>query len=949
MTSRNRVHVIACGVLAVDIRRCARELDTPLTLEFLEGGLHDRPAELRRRLQEAVDRASLRGDCDRIVLGYGACGRGLVSIVARSVPLMIPNAQDCIALFLGSDQAYRRQFLRQPGTFYVSAGWHEERAQPLAALADGSEAPSLPAQGLHGRLADQYGSENAAEIEAFLESWRRHYRRAVFIDTGTGQRETYRDAARQMADRFGWRYEELPGDLRLLRKLLTAETGDGEVARIEPGYVIHFDPISEGLKGVPPGADPSSRSSSASAVAAGAAGGSAPGPFTSADATLGLGIDAGGTYTDAVLYDFSRAAVVARAKALTTPWDFTIGISQALDGLGDQPLDQVDIVALSTTLATNAIVEGRGQKVGLLLFPPYALKDSGEFGPGPVAVLQGRMDVEGRELTPVDEAEIARVAREMVRRDGVRAFAVSGFGAVANPAHEQVVRQVVQEATGAPVSCGHELSGRLNFRTRADTAALNGRIMPVLAEFLTHIRQTLDGRGVAAPVMVARGDGTLISESLARERPVETILSGPAASVNGARRLTGRGDAVVVDMGGTTTDVAILVGGEARLHEEGARVGGWRTHVRALDIRTGALGGDSRIRLAQGDWRLGPERVCPVARLAAERPAVAEALDWMAQRLDACRSDTLAMDLIAATGRAPTVHCGDRERRVLDLVAERPRSTLEIADALGLAHWKLVPLEGLDEERAIVRAALTPTDVLHIVGRFAPWDGAAARRMGEMMASLAGLTVEALAERALEKTRRGLVAAVVDAMLGGEGGGGVMDRLIAGNGAVSGGPTLRFQLDGPLIGLGAPAPAYLAEVARTLGTEAIFPDHGDVANAVGAVTAWISVTRAARVAPDGQGGYAVRGFPGTWVFGAFDGACAFAVERLEGALREEARAAGAGRVQLRLAHDDRLARSAQGTDIFLERVITATASGPPAHRQGRQPIGGGAGQRCQQG
>ena len=129
-----RVHVIACGVLAIDIRRIAERLGVEVTTDFLEGGLHDRPGELRRRLQAAIDRASAEGGCDRIAVGYGVCGRGTVGIHARSVPLVIPNAHDCIALFLGSDAAYRREFARCPGTYYISAGWYEEKVQPKSGV-----------------------------------------------------------------------------------------------------------------------------------------------------------------------------------------------------------------------------------------------------------------------------------------------------------------------------------------------------------------------------------------------------------------------------------------------------------------------------------------------------------------------------------------------------------------------------------------------------------------------------------------------------------------------------------------------------------------------------------------------------------------------------------------------------------------------------------------------
>ena len=214
-----RVHVIACGVLAIDIRRTAERLGIEVTSEFLEGGLHDRPGELRRRLQAAIDRASASGACERIAVGYGICGRGTVGIHARGVPLVLPKAHDCIALFLGSDAAYRREFARCPGTYYISAGWFEEKVQPKSRESESGPRPRKGAR--FEELAAKHGEDNARAIIEFLTSWQRNYRRAAFIDTGAPGKARYASYAQAMADEFGWQYEALAGDLALMRKLIS--------------------------------------------------------------------------------------------------------------------------------------------------------------------------------------------------------------------------------------------------------------------------------------------------------------------------------------------------------------------------------------------------------------------------------------------------------------------------------------------------------------------------------------------------------------------------------------------------------------------------------------------------------------------------------------------------------------------------------------------------------
>jgi hypothetical protein len=125
-----RVHVIACGVLGIDLRDLAGRLGLEVSLQFLPGGLHSTPLELRRQLQEAIDEATARRMGDMIAIGYGVCGLGTVGIHARTIPLAIPRVHDCIALFLGSDRAYKEQFSRYPGTYYISAGWVQEKATP---------------------------------------------------------------------------------------------------------------------------------------------------------------------------------------------------------------------------------------------------------------------------------------------------------------------------------------------------------------------------------------------------------------------------------------------------------------------------------------------------------------------------------------------------------------------------------------------------------------------------------------------------------------------------------------------------------------------------------------------------------------------------------------------------------------------------------------------------
>ena len=733
--SKELVHVIACGVLAVDIRHIARELNLDVQTTFLPGGLHNDPKELRKRLQAAIDEISTAGNVTQIAIGYGVCGRGAVGIHARGIPLSIPRVHDCIALFLGSDGAYRREFAKYPGTYYISAGWAQEKVQPSSptdAACGGSAAPAASGQDGCARadpefvkLVEKHGQENAQAISHFLSSWQRNYQRAAFIDTGAAEHQRYARIAQDMAQRYGWKYEQLQGSGDLLKQLLHCRTSSREVLWVPANHVTVYDPVVRGLEAVPVWKaamqDDEARDQIVDVGSDSQPGGE--------QVHLGLGIDAGGTYTDVVLYDFASESVVQKAKSPTTKWDYTIGITGALDQLDPSLLGKVDLVSVSTTLATNAIVEGRGQKVGLLVMPPYGLLDDDDIAHRPVRAIQGQLDIDGSEIKPIDPEQVQRIARTMVEQDQVRAFAVTGYASHMNPVHELQVRDILRAHTGLPVTCGHEVSEQLNYRVRAHTAALNARIIPILVAFLQQAGECLRQRGIAAPMMVVRSDGSLMSVQMAQERPIETILSGPAASVAGARYLAKAPTAFVVDVGGTTTDTALITNGQVRTTLSGARVGGWQTHVQALDMRATGLGGDSRIALLQGKLQIGPRRVGPIAWLASRSPGTDQCLNWMHSELKQHGFTAGLMEIFTLNGAPPQHTLCEEERKIVGVLSERPYCALELAIRVNDDWWETLNLDRLEREHIIQRCGLTPTDLLHVTGQFTRWDTRAASRM----------------------------------------------------------------------------------------------------------------------------------------------------------------------------------------------------------------------------
>jgi len=932
-----RVHVIACGVLAVDLEAVAQRVGIDVSLEFLPGGLHSTPMKLRQRLQERIDAASRQRRADMIALGYGVCGLGTEALHARNLPLALPRVNDCIALFLGSDKAYREQFAKYPGTYYISAGWVEEKTRPIGDD-DANRAALSPSEteAEFERLVAKYGRENAEAIRYFLASWQRNYQRAAFIDTGAGgAKRRYAEIAEDMARQFGWRYEELKGTDELLVKLLKQRTSDDDILIVPPHHVTVYDAVTKRLEvaGVWEASATTKRRQVLHFDGPVAGGAEAP---AARPVRLGLGIDAGGTYTDAVLYDFADRGVLGKAKALTTKWDLGIGIDEALGRLDAGALRQVDMVAVSTTLATNAIVEGLGQKVALLIMPPYGLFEPSDITHRPIAVIAGRLEIDGTQIAPIDPDEIRRVAREMVDKQGAGAFAVTGYASHNNPAHELAVKEIIRDETHLSVTCGHDVSEGLNYRVRAATAALNARIIPRLEALLDEVRDSLAARGIDAPQMVVRSDGSLMSARLARQKPIETILSGPAASVAGAGYLTGLEDAVVVDVGGTTTDTATLEGGIVRTCDEGASVGGWRTHVKALDMRTLGLGGDSHVVLERRKLRVGPRRVAPVSWLLARNPGGAQALDWIEGHIDYFSQSTRGADLLALQEHAHGLTLTDDELRLVELLRRRPYCAQELAALTGCHTWEFLRAGRLESSYLVVRSALTPTDLLHATGSLGLWDAGAAKRICAVFARLAGEQAESFASRGLERFVRMLATELLKKQMDGQvdpdtlDGSPLAEALI--ENALSGGSNayqVRIRLKRPIIGIGTPVHCFLPAAAKLLETEAVIPPDADVANAIGAITSNVCIRKRVRLAPNDQGRYGLHGVADSPWFVSFAEAHDYAVAHLTRAVRKQARRAGTSESAVEIVVDDRVAELADGGQVFLGRTLEARLVGRP--------------------
>ena len=568
-----------------------------------------------------------------------------------------------------------------------------------------------------------------------------------------------------------------------------------------------------------------------------------------ADMRIGLGLDTGGTYTDAVIMDLEKGEVLSKAKSMTTYEDLTIGIEGAIDRLDQSLLGSLGVVALSSTLATNSVVEGKGCRVGLICIGgEYDRTLSADY----MISVRGGNDIHGDELEPLDIKKAEEFMRSIVGK--VEGLAISGYLSVRNPAQEKRLKEMAREILDVPVVCGYELTSELGFNERTTTCIMNSRLIPIMDELIRSVRKALDERGIRAPLMISRGDGSMMTDAVACERPVETILSGPAASLMGAMHMTGIRDAVVMDMGGTTTDIGILRGGHPSLDREGAIIDGKRTRVMAARVYTSGIGGDSRIVVNPGNVILTPQRVIPLCVAAYRWPEVAEGVRTLTRKLPhnltrpLSRPDLQNFDYeYFHTVKDPSRSfvMGEYDEMFLRLAKERP-VTLKIATMeLGCNTYD-IQIQRMEELGLRQRVGITPTDILHVEGSYREFDSTASEIGVRYLASLVGANVDQFVTIAKRAIRNKLCVELMKALItedSGEPNLGTtgMDLLMKG---ITSRPGKDFgcsiTLSKPIIGIGAPSGVYMRWVGEALNTDVMISVDSDVGNAIGAVCASIS-------------------------------------------------------------------------------------------------------------
>ena len=658
----------------------------------------------------------------------------------------------------------------------------------------------------------------------------------------------------------------------------------------------------------------------------------------------GLGFDTGGTYTDAVIMDLESGKIICNAKSLTTRNDLSLGIAGSIETFDKGLLKQVRMVSLSSTLATNSIVEGKGCRVALIAVG----REFNKSIPVDESIcIRGGHTLYGKEKEPLDE----EAARQFMRsvKGKVDGLAITSYLSVRNPDHENRLAEIAAEEMDVPIVCGHQLSSSLGFNERTVTCIMNARLIPIIKELMISVKKVMKDNGIEAPLMIVKGDGSIMGESVALNRPIETILSGPAASLIGAKTLTGVQDAIVMDMGGTTTDIGILRNGTPRLEKEGAVIGGKRTRVLAAEIATSGIGGDSRIVVNGGELGLTSLRVVPLCIAASKYPCLEKKLEAVAgmpaRFTPGCLDEKRILqetEFFIKLKDISGVFLTEDDNKLLEAISKEPKSLSEVEKETGVHPYNF-NVSKMEEVGMIQRIGLTPTDLLHGEGSYVEFNRNASLYGIRHQAAKMNLSDEEFIKKAkqtvIDKIARELLRKLFFEETGqfdtDKIGNDLMEKAISGNYGLD--YCCRIKLNKPIIGIGAPVKAYFPQVAKIFDTELLLSEYSHVGNAVGAITGNIIESIDILITPfKGEGAAedprcTLFVSSGKKEFEKYSEALVYAKEEGSRIVSERAIAAGADKFEIKVENKDK--RFGFGSDyggsMLIETTVTVTAVGKP--------------------
>ncbi|MCP4753169.1 MAG: hypothetical protein GY866_19950, partial [Proteobacteria bacterium] len=478
---------------------------------------------------------------------------------------------------------------------------------------------------------------------------------------------------------------------------------------------------------------------------------------------------------------------------------------------------------------------------------------------------------------------------------------------------------------------------------RAVTTALNARLIFLMQKLILSVKSVMEHCRIEAPLMIVKGDGSLIGANMALERPIETIMSGPAASVVGAQHLTECDNAFVVDMGGTTTDIAVLKNGKPVINESGSYVDGFRAMVRAVDTCTEGLGGDSEISFDdRNEIGIGPRRVVPLCHLAQEHPSILETLKEQ-NKLAAIENDDDYGRFLLKQSIFTDKQTGltSRHREILASLDEGPTALSHLTSKAKYLSIYMDCISDLVDRGLVIFSSFTPTDASNVLGSYDHGSVEASSLGAALSARRTDTEVDEFCRQIRSQVSRLLAHEVINSALYDE---GIVNKSdLNGNNLFMVKRALRnnslhnfsvsLTMNRPLVAIGAPVETYMPRTASLLNGDFVIPEHAEVANAIGAVSGGILQMVKILIKPLDEGRIFRVFLPeGVTDFRDYDKALQLARKTAGAEAEKYALQAGAKEVKTQLSVDEnflKAKRENETVEILFESEISATAFGRP--------------------
>ena len=663
--------------------------------------------------------------------------------------------------------------------------------------------------------------------------------------------------------------------------------------------------------------------------------------------SLILGLDTGGTYTDAVIINKNSNKVIASSKSLTTYQNLVLGlnncVSKVLGKLSKKNKNDIDLVVLSSTLATNAVVSGIGEIINLILigYDKNILNNNeiikvtdGHF----VNLINGGHDAQGNELKKLDLKNLESIIK---KNPVVTSYAITSQFSVRNSNHEIEARKLIKKLTNLPVTCSHELSLNLNGPKRAVTCVLNAKIIGIIDNLIKNVELMLIENNISSQLMIVKGDGSLINTNIAKLKPVETIMSGPAAATIGASWLTNIKNAVVSDIGGTTTDISLINFGTPNVNHEGSVIGGWKTMVEALDIQTTGLGGDSEVSVNLNKnnnsvINIGPSRAVPLSQLACDYSQVIN--DLKTQLNNPLTNYTFGKFVWLKSSINKPSWLRPIESKIWDKLNNQfPIALSDLAPNQSI----LGAINRLIKYNLLGYSAFTPTDANHILNKYSKLNIEAAFLGAKILIKNKDIygnfiakditelskiifqtmiikTSESIFEYVLNKEKEFPNVNSIDKNP-------ILKNILSGKrGNVS---EISLKINIPLIALGASAKTYYNLVTRKLSTNLIIPKNYEVAGAVGAAIGSIKQTVKILISSSERDVFIVHNLRVIKKFSNLSKAKNYSIINAKKNVRKRCIDAGAKKVKVTCKDLDKFVEMGNKEKLFIESVVIASGIG----------------------